>query len=305
MPNPVTFCTNGPTFSDLIYGTWRLLDDDPRPTVEDLVERFELLLELGITTLDTAEIYGLYTVEAAIGEVFQARPDLRDRFQIVTKCGIDVPSDGKPNARLPHYNASRENIVACTEKSLQLLHTDRIDLLLVHRPDWFERASETAAGLTQLLTEGKILHAGVSNYLPGQFELLQYEMGERNLVTNQIEISLLHMDPLYDGTLAQLEQLYIRPMAWSPLAGGRLFDPENEAGVRIRKCMDEMRDRYEGADDDALAFAWVMNHPSRPVSIIGTNKIDRIKSQAKAGDIQMDRQDWYALWSAAKGHPIP
>ena len=304
MVKQVPLSPNGPTVSDVIYGTWRLLSDEPKPSVEDLIARFELCLELGITTLDTAEIYGLFTVEAAVGEVFKARPDLRDRFQIVTKCGIDVPSTEKSFARVPHYNASSANLIACAEKSLRLLNTDRIDLLLVHRPDWFNSADDTAAGLNRLIQEGKVLHAGVSNYTWHQFELLSSRVAQP-LVTNQVEASLLCMDALYDGTLSQCEQRGIRPMAWSPLGGGRLFDSENVAGRRVRQCMAQLRDKYDGADDDALAFAWVMAHPSQPVTIIGTNRADRIRSQAQASQIQLERQDWYALWEAAKGHSIP
>lgn len=304
MVNQVSLSPDGPLVSDVIYGTWRLLADEPRPTVADLASRFELCLELGINTLDTAEIYGRYTVEAAIGEVFRARPDLRDRFTLVTKCGIDVPSEEKATARLPHYNASADNLVACAEKSLRLLQVDCIDVLLVHRPDWLCRADDTAAGLNRLIAEGKIRHAGVSNYTWHQYELLSACV-DRPLVTNQIEASLLRMDALYDGTLAQCEQRGVRPMAWSPLAGGRLFDPQNEAAVRVRRCMDGLRDKYDGAADDALAFAWVMAHPSRPVTIIGTNQPDRIRSQARASQIRLDRQDWYALWEAAQGHSVP
>lgn len=304
MVKQVPLSPDGPMVSDVIYGTWRLLADEPRPSVDDLIARFELCLELGITTLDTAEIYGRYTVEAAIGEVFRARPGLRDRFQLVTKCGIDVPSPEKASALLPHYNASAANLVACAEKSLRLLHTDRLDLLLVHRPDWFNRADDTAAGLDRLVREGKIRHAGVSNYTWHQFELLSSRI-ERPLVTNQVELSLLSMDALLDGTLSQCEQRGIRPMAWSPLGGGRLFDPANEAGARVRRCLAGLREKYDGADEDALAFAWVMAHPSRPVTIIGTNRPNRIRSQARASEIQLDRQDWYALWEAAQGRSVP
>ena len=300
----VPLSPNGPSVSSVIYGTWRLLDGDEQPTVDELIARFELCLELGITTLDTAEIYGLYTVEAAIGDVFKARPDLRDRFQVVTKCGIDVPSDEKDFAQVAHYNATAANLVACTEKSLQLMNTDRIDLLLVHRPDWLCPADDTAAGLNRLIADGKVLHAGVSNYTWHQFELLSDRV-DQPLATNQLEVSLLHMEALYDGTLAQCEQRRLRPMAWSPLGGGRLFHPENNAASRIRHCMDGIREKYGNASDDALAFAWVMAHPSQPVTIIGTNREDRIRSQASAGSIQLERQDWYALWEAAKGHGVP
>lgn len=304
MPEQIQLIPDGPKISNVVYGTWRLLDDDPKPTPDTIKERFELCEELGITTIDTAEIYGGYQVEEAIGDAFRAHKGLRNGLQIITKCGIDVPNPAKPHARLPHYNASSENIVACAEKSLKLLGTDRIDLLLVHRPDWFERADDTAYGLEKLMKDGKVLHVGVSNYLPGQFDLLNDRL-KLPLVTNQVEISLLEMSALYDGTLAQAERTRTRPMAWSPLAGGSIFDPENKAASRIRECMDKMKDRYDGADYDTLAFAWVMAHPSGPVPIIGTNKVDRIRSQAKAGDIKMERQDWYALWEAAQGTSVP
>ncbi len=294
----------GPELSELVYGTWRILDDVAPPSVDELTARFETCMELGLTTLDTAEIYGEYQVEATLGAAFKARPELRDRFEIITKCGIDVPSAEKKQARVCHYNATADNLVRCAEKSLKLLHTDRLDILLVHRPDWLTSADETAEGLNRLLKEGKILHAGVSNYTPPQFALLNDRI-EKPLVTNQVEISLLEMTALYDGTLSQCEQLRTRPMAWSPLGGGRLFDPDNPASARIRECMEKMRSRYDDAEDDALAFAWVMAHPSKPLAVIGTNRVERIRSTARAAEIILDRQDWYALWEAAKGESVP
>ncbi len=296
----VSLCDGGPEISEIAFGSWRILDEEPVPTPKALAERLNTCAELGITTIDTAEIYGLYEVEKALG---QALTEVQHSFEIVTKCGIDVPSDEKSTAQLPHYNATAENIVACTEKSLQLLGVDTLDVLLVHRPDWFTPAEETARGLTQLLDSGKIRHAGVSNYTYHQFELLQSCM-DRPLVTNQLEINLLNMDALYDGTLSQCEQHKIRPMAWSVLAGGELFG-DGEAATRLRAAFAAMRDRYDGATDDALATAWVMAHPSRPTAITGSNKIERIRSQAAAANIKLDRQDWYALWSAAKGQPVP
>ncbi len=296
---------NGPEISEIVYGTWRLLDDYAPPSAHALLERFGACLELGITTIDTAEIYGLYQVEETVGKVFAHEPSFRDKVELITKCGIDVPSAEKNGTITCHYNATAKNLVHCAEKSLRLLHTDHLDILLVHRPDWLCSADETAAGLTQLIDQGKIRHAGVSNYSHHQFELLQGRMGDVPLVTNQVEINLLAMDALYDGTLAQAERLRVRPMAWSPLGGGRLFDPGNPAGTRILKAMEAMRPSYNGANDDALAFAWVMAHPSRPIPVIGTNRLERIESTAKAGGIRMTRHDWYTLWEAAKGESIP
>ncbi|MFK5921132.1 MAG: aldo/keto reductase [Verrucomicrobiota bacterium] len=295
---------NGPKVSQIVFGTWRLLDNDETPATHDVIKLLELCLELGITTIDTAEIYGLYTVEAALGKAFKDQPGLRDQFQIISKCGIDVPSQVKKSAVLPHYNSSADNLITCTEKSLRLLNIDHLDVLLVHRPDWFTSADDTASGLDQLIKDGKILHAGVSNYNPHQFDLLNDRVTQK-LVTNQIEFSLLHMDPLDDGSLSQCERQHIRPMAWSPLGGGRLFDQDNEAGLRIRKCIDDMRHKYDDIDDATLALAWILAHPSQPRVILGTTQGKRIQSSALAANIQLDRQDWYALWQAAKGQSVP
>ncbi|NOX99175.1 MAG: oxidoreductase [Verrucomicrobia bacterium] len=304
MTPQVLLSPKGPSVSEIVFGTWRLLDDDSRPSIKDTVERLELCLELGITTIDTAEIYGLYTVEAALGSAFKANPGLRDQFQIISKCGIDVPSEEKNSATLPHYNARADNLIRCTEKSLRLLNTDHLDILLVHRPDWLTSADNTGGGINQLMAEGKILHAGVSNYSPSQFDLLNDRL-EQPLVTNQIEFSLLRTTPLDDGSLAQCELHHIHPMAWSPLGGGRLFDSSNDAATRIRKCMDGLRDKYDGADDGTLAFAWVMAHPSKPIAILGSNRLERIRSTARATKIKLEHQDWYALWEAAHGCPVP
>ena len=173
-------------------------------------------------------------------------------------------------------------MVKSLEKSLGFLGTDHVELLLVHRPDWLTLADDTAGGLNQLLREGKIRAAGVSNYSPAQFDLLNGQM-EHPLATNQVEFHLLHMDPIYDGTLTQCEQAGIGPMAWSPLAGGRLFDPTNEAAQRIAKVVEEMAPRYGGASLEQLAYAWILAHPSRPLPVIGTNRIERIKMRGRRG----------------------
>jgi len=295
---------NGPTFSRLIYGTWRVLDDASTATPDNLLARLHACLELGITTLDTAEIYGLYKVEEFIGETLKREPGLRDKFEIVTKAGIYVPCEFHPDRKTAHYNASAARLVKSAEKSLRLLGTDRIDLFLVHRPDWLTSADETAEGLNKLMREGKILHAGVSNYNVHQVELLNSRL-DRPLVTNQIEFSLLHMDPIFDGTADQCQRLGIRPMAWSPLAQGRLMSLDNPASVRVHAKSAELADKYGGASLDQLAYAWILAHPSQPLPIIGTNKLDRLQSTARSTDIQLEREDWYALWEAAQGRQIP
>ncbi len=190
------------------------------------------------------------------------------------------------------------------EKSLRFLGTDHVDLFLVHRPDWLTGAEDTANGLNQLLRGGKIRSAGVSNYSAHQFDLLNSRL-DQPLVTNQLEFHLLHMDPIHDGTFAQCEKAGVRPMAWSPLAQGRLFDPKNEAAKRLKACAEKLSARYAGATLEQFAYAWIMAHPAKPLPVIGTNKIERIAGAAKACGLTLEREDWYALWEAAQGRKIP
>jgi predicted oxidoreductase len=215
-----------------------------------------------------------------------------------------VPCSFHPERKVAHYNVTAARIVKSAEKSLRLMGVDCLDLLLVHRPDWLTSADETAEGLNRLLKDGKIRSAGVSNYNVHQFDLLNSRM-DQPLVTNQIEFSLLCMDPVYDGTADQCQRLRVRPMAWSPLGGGRLFDEASEASARIRAKARELSARYGGASTDQLAYAWIMAHPSGALPVIGTNKLERIAATASAAAIKLEREDWYALWEAAQGRQIP
>ena len=286
----------------MVYGTWRILDT--KPTAQEINRRLHACLELGITTIDTAEIYGLYEVEQLLGAALALSPGLRDKFELVTKAGIYVPCSLYPESRTAHYNATGPRLVHSLEKSLRLLGTDHVQLFLVHRPDWMTRADDTAAGLNELLRAGKIRAAGVSNYNNFQFELLNEQL-KQPPVTNQIEFHLLHPEPINDGTLHQCEKLGVRPMAWSPLAGGRIFDPTNPAAPRLAAAARSRASRYNGATLEQLAYAWILAHPSHPLPIIGTNKFERLQSAAQADAIAMEREDWYALWEAAQGRKIP
>ncbi len=293
---------HGPEFSRLVYGTWRILDDGS--SIQDINRRLHRCVELGMTTIDTAEIYGLYEVETALGKAIALSPGLRDQLEIVTKAGIYVPNKYHPERQTAFYNASAARLVKSVEKSLRFLGTDHVELFLVHRPDWLTSADDTATGLNQLLRDGKIRSAGVSNYNVHQFDLLNSRM-EQPLVTNQLEFHLLHMNPISDGTFDQCQKQRLQPMAWSPLAGGRLFDATSEAATRIAKAVAGMSAKYGNTTVEQLAYAWIMAHPSQPLPVIGTNKIDRIESAAQSASITLEREDWYALWVAAHGHGIP
>jgi len=295
---------HGPEFSRLAYGTWRLLNDTTPPTAQSVLARLQRCADLGITTIDTAEIYGKYQVEEALGAALALDKGLRQRLEIVTKAGIYVPNAFHPARKVSYYDATGARLIKCLEKSLRFLGVDHVELLLVHRPDWLTHPDETAEGLNRLLKDGKIRSAGVSNYNVHQFDALNARMDEP-LVTNQVEFSLLRMDPIFDGVLDQCMRLGASPMAWSPLGGGRLVRTDDEAGVRVQQAVAEIAERRGGATVDQVAYAWIMAHPSRPMPIIGSNQVERIERAAKAATIQLTREDWYALWTAAQGKRIP
>lgn len=295
---------NGLECSRFVYGTWRLFDDADGASPGPLAERLRRCADLGITTIDTAEIYGLYLVERAIGAALAHDRSLRAKLEIVTKCGIYIPNAFHPERKVSFYDATAARIIKSTEKSLQLMGVDHIDLLLVHRPDWLTSADDTAEGLNRLLKDGKIRAAGVSNYNVHQFELLNSRM-DVPLATNQVEFSLLHMDPLSDGTADQCQRLRVHPMAWSPLGQGRLMRADDEAAVRVQRVASELAPKYGGATVDQLAYAWILALPSAPMPIVGSNRFERVESAARAADITLERQDWYALWTAAQGRNIP
>jgi predicted oxidoreductase len=292
----------GPELSRLVYGTWRMLDDGS--SIQDINRRLHRCVELGITSIDTAEIYGLYRVEAALGQALALSPGLRDRLEIVTKAGIYVPNPLSPERKVGFYDASGARLTQSLEQSLRLIGTDHVELFLVHRPDWLTSVDDTAGGLNQLLRAGKIRSAGVSNYNATQFDALNSRM-EQPLVTNQLEFHLLHMNPIYDGTFDQCQKQRIQPMAWSPLAGGKLFDRSDEAAARLSTAAAGMSEKYGKATLEQLAYAWILAHPSRPIPVIGTNKIERIESAAASAGLTLEREDWYALWVAVHGHDIP
>lgn len=294
----------GPDCSALVYGTWRLLNDATPPTPRELCTRLQRCADLGITTIDTAEIYGLYRVEEALGAALALDPSLRQRLQIITKAGIYIPNAFHPERKVAFYDARGARLIKSAEKSLRFLGVETLDCLLVHRPDWLTPAADTAEGLTRLLRDGKIRAAGASNHSASQFDTLNHFLGG-TLATNQVEFSLLRMDPILDGTADQAQRTGAPLMAWSPLGGGRLLRGDDEAGQRVRAAVEAMRGAHPGLTVDQAAYAWLLMQPSRPLVILGTNKVERLEQAARAAEVALTREEWYALWAAAQGRRIP
>ena len=289
----------GLRLSRLVYGLWRV-GDDADTSAAHVQAKIEACLAQGITSFDLADIYGGYTAEAIFGAALHAAPGLRDRMEIVTKCGIVAPVGRHAAARVKHYDTTAGHIRASVEASLRDLHTDRIDLLLIHRPDPLMDHVETGEALDALVATGKVAAVGVSNFRPWDLTLLQSAM-ETRLATNQIELSLLHTAPFVDGDLAFLQERGLAPMAWSPLAGGRLFAPEHRA---LHDRLAEIG-AAQGVDATAVAIAWLLRHPARILPVLGTNSLSRISRLSDALKLEIDRSTWFDLYTLATGREVP
>ena len=287
------------TLSRMAYGMWRVADDEDTGPAH-IRAKLEACLAQGITTLDLADIYGGYTAESLLGAALKAAPGLRDRFEIVTKCGIVAPLGRHGSARVKHYDTSARHITASVDASLRDLGTEWIDLLLIHRPDPMMDAGETGRALDDLVESGKVRAVGVSNFHRDETELLQDAMRQR-LCVNQIEISLAAPEPFANGELSFIQRQGMAPMAWSPLAGGALFAGAQPELVEVMRDMAAAK----GCEMAALAIAWLLAHPARIMPVIGTNRLSRIAAMSEAFRVDLDREDWFILYQAALGHEVP
>lgn len=288
-------------FSRIVHGYWRLAEWNMK--AEETLALLEKCIEMGITTIDHADIYGDYTCESLFGKVLALKPELRERIQIVTKCGIKLISKNRPDHKVKHYDTSRDHIIKSVENSLKNLHTDHIDLLLIHRPDPFMNPEEVADAFSKLKEEGKVLNFGVSNFRPSQFNMLSSYL-DFPLVTNQVEISVMYLNSFIDGTIDQCVERGIAPMAWSPLAGGKIFSSNDEKAARLRDTLGKIAGELNVQSIDTLMYAWLLNHPAKIIPIIGSGKIDRIKAAVEAEKIKLTRQQWFEIWESSTGREV-
>ena len=290
-----------PLFSRMVYGMWRL-NDDSDTSDANIITKVETCLEQGITTMDHADLYGDYECEALYGRAMKSRPDLLEATQNVTKCGIKLISDKYPDRRVKHYDTSAAHIQYSAEQSLKKLGLDVIDLMLIHRPDPFMDPAEAGRALDDLVDSGKVRAVGVSNFKPWDWDLLQAHM-HHPLVTNQIEINPMDTSCFRNGDIALTQKLGLKPMAWSPLAGGAVFGDTAQA-QSIRKVMDPIA-QEAGVGLDAVVVAWLMAHPAGILPVMGTNNLERIATLSDAFKVEIDRQTWFEIYEAAVGQEVP
>ena len=289
------------SFSPLIIGTMRLGEWGVNMNTNELERFIDECIDLGLSDFDHADIYGHYTEEGRFGQVISRRPDLKNKIQITTKCGIKLITPNRPDHKVQSYDSTYDHIISSAHQSLKDICVDHIDLLLIHRPDFLMDANEIARAFGDLRKAGKVKHFGVSNFTPDQFELLHAQIP---LVTNQVEASILHTAPFEDGTITQCQRHHIVPTIWSPLGGGRLFtDTKDEQVVRVRAVADQICQEHN-CQLDQLLIAWLMKHPGGLIPVLGTTKINRIKTALESVKLNISHQEWYELWVASKGAPV-
>ena len=284
-------------YSDMIAGCMSWGKWGKQFSKQEMIAQIQLTIEAGITTFDHADIYGDYSTEQEFGDAFVQSGINRESIQLISKCGIQLVGNTR-KTKTKHYNTSKEYIIWSVEQSLKNLQTDYLDVLLIHRPNPLMDPNEISEAIHTLKEAGKILDFGVSNFTPSQLLLLE---SKTPISVNQIEFSLTQHQAIYQGVLDQLFVKKIRPMSWSPL--GNYFKEKNKKNEEIRKVMKKLTDKYH-ATEDQLLLAWILNHPSRVIPVIGTTNKNRLEKAVQSLNIKLELEDWFVLLEKSQGHPV-
>ncbi|MCK0161349.1 aldo/keto reductase family oxidoreductase [Allomuricauda sp. F6463D] len=284
-------------FSRIISGAMTWGSWGKKLSKNEMIDLMNHSLTCGLTTFDHADIYGSYSTESDFGKAFVDSGIKREDIQLLTKCGIQM-TRGRDN-RINHYQYDSDYIIWSAEESLKKLKADYLDFFLIHRPSPLMQPEEVAEAIQQLLHSGKIKQFGVSNFTPSQMTMLEKSIP---ILGNQVEFSLTHHDPMYDGTFDDCIANNRTAMAWSPL--GLYFKEKNEQVNRIKEVMEPLMEKYD-ADESQLLLAWILKHPAKVHPVIGTTNKQRMQLAAMASTIEMEPQDWFALLVASQGHDVP
>jgi predicted oxidoreductase len=290
----VNLSQDGLAVSRVVAGMMRMADWNMN--VQQRLRFIEQCVDLGVTTFDHADIYGGGKVEALFGEALACNVALKQQIQIVTKCGIALPN---PSA-IKHYDLSNQHIKKSVDNSLQKLCVEKIDLLLIHRPSPLMDFDEIAATFHDIRASGKVLHFGVSNFTQSQFTALNRRFP---LASNQVEFSPLKLSLIDNGLFEHLQDLNIRPMIWSALAGGQLFSDDSAHTQRIRQAFTHAG-LAMGLSTASAIYAWIMRLPCKPVLITGSGRLQAIADAVAASQMQMDTLMWFELLEIIRGHEL-
>lgn len=287
-----------PNFTPVIQGCMGWGAWGKKLNTKEMASLIDFTLSTGITSFDHADIYGDYTTEAEFGAALKESGVKREEIQLISKCGIQYVGDTRTNS-IKHYQYDSDYIIWSAEKSIKDLNAEYLDLLLLHRPSPLMHPNEISKAVDALWNAGKIKSFGVSNFTPSQTELI----ATKSIVHyNQIEFSLTHLDPLFDGSLDYMMANSILPMCWSPL--GTVMKEKSERTYRIHAELSELKEKYN-ATTSQLLLAWILKHPANIHPVIGTATEERITTSAKAMEIEMEEVDWFRLLVASQGHKVP
>jgi predicted oxidoreductase len=302
----------GATAPAVIAGMMRI----PDKTDAEVRELYDTARAAGIDFFDHADIYGgaMHVCEDRFAAALQLSSSERDEITLQTKCGI-VPAEQM-------FDFSYEHIVTQVEGSLKALRTDRIDVLLLHRPDALVEPEEVARAFDDLEAAGKVRSFGVSNHTPRQIDLLRTAV-TRPLVANQLQLSITHSPIIAQGVAANMsgeEQSVVRDgggvveycrinditiQAWSPFQGG-FFDGVflgNDKYAELNAVLDRFAAKYR-VEPIAIATAWITRHPAHMQVVLGTTTPQRVAAAAAGADVVLTRAEWYELFRTA-GHIVP
>jgi predicted oxidoreductase len=283
------------SLSRIVQGLWRLTSWNM--SSQEIVDFVYQCIDLGVTSFDTAEIYGNYEAERVFGEALKLDPSLRSKIEIITKTGINMKSV-KRDYRIGHYDTTYNKIIASCKKSIELMNCEYLDVYLIHREDPLIDHKEVARALNDLKSMGLIKSYGVSNFDPFKFEALQH-FTNNQLVTNQIEISPLCFEHFNSGMMDVLQKHEVHPMIWSPLAGGEIFTSDDEKAVKVRNILKVIADRHQ-EEMDTIVYAWLLKHPTKGLPISGSGKIERLKNAVRALDVELSLEEWYEIYTASQ-----
>jgi predicted oxidoreductase len=289
------------SISRIVHGHWRLNDWNLSP--QELLTFSKKAVELGVTTIDHAAIYGDYSCEKQFGEALKLDPSFRKKIEIVTKCGLNLISSKFPERTIKHYDFSYQHIVSSAENSLKQFGIEQIDVLLLHRPSPLYNPHAVARAFTDLKNAGKVAHFGVSNFTPQQFSTLNSFLTDK-LITNQIELSPYNLEHFDNGNIDFLIQNNVKPMAWSPLAGGKLLTETNDKALRIQKVLAKIAKQKNDAAIEEIAYSWLLKHPVEIIPIVGSGKFERLAYAVNALQIDLSTEEWFEIYQAIIGKPV-
>lgn len=288
--------------SPIIAGCMRWGQWGVRMEADQLHKMIEDCLTSGIDTFDHADIYGgLHSTESDFGRVLGVNPALRNRLKIITKCGILLPDKSSGSPRIKHYDTSASHIMASAERSLSALKTDHIDLFLIHRPDPLMHPDEMAEAFSRLKSAGKVLHVGVSNFKASQLRMLHRCWP---VEVNQLQVSVDHPHAMFDGSIDACVELGVQIQAWSPLGAGSMDGNTEDERLRKIHAVAEIIAHKYGFETTQVLLAWVLTHPAKITPVLGTSRMDRMRTAVAVVSQRLEREEWFMLLRASTGKDV-